>query len=284
MIGLKRFIRPGLVISVLGHVGILLLALILVAANALVSKPPDEPPPDAIPPDAMLVDVVPPNEAPRFEGTPSEIRTSGSDQAVNANRPSTAAQSPAHPAPQQPQQPQQRPNPEHNAQQPTARPKMAQTPEPSPTPAEDQQQQQDQEQPAEAAEQPSPSETFAQLALVGGQLGGGFEAPAIDAPKVAHDFTLAFRERVSSCSALPAGIGYGERVAVSLRVFLNPDGTLGPTPRPNRAIASAKEQALMQSSIEALQKCQPYTMLPPEKYKQWKTLDLVFTPLTIPGR
>ena len=35
----------------------------------------------------------------------------------------------------------------------------------------------------------------------------------------------------------------------------------------------------MQSAINALTKCQPYTMLPADKYKQWKTLDLVFYPL-----
>ena len=40
----------------------------------------------------------------------------------------------------------------------------------------------------------------------------------------------------------------------------------------------------MQSAIDALQKCQPYTMLPAEKYKQWKTLDLVFYPLNFLGR
>ena len=39
----------------------------------------------------------------------------------------------------------------------------------------------------------------------------------------------------------------------------------------------------MESAINALQKCQPYTMLPAAKYKQWKTLDLVFSPLNFGG-
>ena len=29
--------------------------------------------------------------------------------------------------------------------------------------------------------------------------------------------------------------------------------------------------------------CQPYTMLPAARYKQWKTLDLVFSPLNFGG-
>jgi hypothetical protein len=35
----------------------------------------------------------------------------------------------------------------------------------------------------------------------------------------------------------------------------------------------------MESAIEALETCQPLGMLPPEKYKQWKTMVLYVTPL-----
>jgi hypothetical protein len=33
-----------------------------------------------------------------------------------------------------------------------------------------------------------------------------------------------------------------------------------------------------------LQKCPPYTMLPADKYKLWKKLDLVFYPLNFFGQ
>jgi hypothetical protein len=39
----------------------------------------------------------------------------------------------------------------------------------------------------------------------------------------------------------------------------------------------------MQSAIAALQACQPYTMLPPQRYGEWKVLDLVFTPRDFVG-
>jgi hypothetical protein len=289
MIGLKRFIRPGLVVSVVGHVGALLLGLIFVGANSFEAMPPEW-----IPPDAMVVDVVPPDEAPRLEGTPSNLRSSGSEVPTKSDSASAAAPMVAAkpPAPSPPPQ-QQRPNPQRNAREATvptqpAQPETAhaetaqlemartETSEPPPAPP--------QPRAEETPDQPSTAEMLAQLALVGGPLGGGFAAPAIDTTKAAYDFTAPFRERVSSCSALPAGIETGEQISVTLRVFLNRDGTLAAPPQPAGPIASSKEQALVQSAINALQKCQPYTMLPAEKYKQWKTLDLVFFPLNFLGR
>jgi hypothetical protein len=137
---------------------------------------------------------------------------------------------------------------------------------------------------AETPDHPSAVEKLAQLALLGGPLGGGFEAPAIDAPTAAHDFTLAFRERVSACSALPANSSISDKTRISLHVVFNPDATLAAPPKLNGTIASEEERELMQSSINALEKCQPYIMLPADKYKVWKTMDLIFGPLSFPGR
>jgi hypothetical protein len=316
MIALKRFIRPGLAISVLGHLGIVVVGLLLVAANGLMPPPPE--PTAAMLPEATVVDIVPPDEAPRFEGTPSELKSSGSDSPLKSDT-ATAAPQPGAPKPtaqpqqQQPQQPQQTAkNPQPDARpakappvppvtahaetappdpaqtetaqpdtaQPdtahpdTAHPDTAQTSAPPPAPP----------QPEEAADQPDAAEMFAQLALAGGQLGGGFAAPAVDTNQAADDFTVTFRERVSFCSTLPAGIDRRDRIAVSLRVSFNPDGTLATPPRSLRPITSPKAQAVMESAISALQKCQPYTMLPAKRYKQWKTMDLVFYPMNFSGQ
>jgi hypothetical protein len=297
MIGLKRFIRPGLVVSVIGHVGALLLGLLFVGANSFESTPPD----------AMVVDIVLPNEAPRFEGTPSDLRSSGSESSSKSNSASAAAQPPPPPPrksatqlqQQQPQQPQQRPSPQRDASQAQAQPhsalpettqaemvhaekvqpeaqKQNQSSEPSPAPP--------QPHPEETPDQPGAAEMVAQFALVGGRLGGGFAAPPIDAAQAAYDFTAPFRERVSACSTRPAGIDASDDVSIRLRVSLNPDGTLASPPHLLQQTASWKQQALLQSITDALQKCQPYTMLPAEKYKQWKTLDLLVFPLNFLGR
>jgi hypothetical protein len=284
MIGLKCFIRPGLVVSVIGHVGALLLGLLLVGANSF----------ESVPPDAMVVDIVPPNKAPRFEGTPSNLRSSGSESSLKSNNANAAAQQPLpKTAVQSPQKSQQRVDPQRDARQAkappqtprpdTARPEAAQ-PETAeiqasePTP--------DQAQPhrEETPDQPGAAAMVAELALVGGRLGGGFQAPAVNAVRAAYDFTAAFRERVSSCSARPAGVDAGDNIKVALRVTFNPDATLASTPQLLEPIASGKEKALMQGAIDALQKCQPYTMLMVEKYRRWKTLDLTFYPLNFLGR
>jgi hypothetical protein len=290
MIGLKRFIRPAFIVSVIGHVGALLLGLLFVGANSLESMPPE----------AMVVDIVPPNEVPRLAGTPSDLRSSGSQSSSQSNSASAAAQQQPHkPATQSPQQSQQRSNPQRDASQAPAQPHAAppetaiahaetaraetvqpeaQKPSSEPQPAPPQ------PHPEETPDQPGAAEMLAQLALVGGRLGGGFAAPPIDAARAAYDFTTPFRERVSACSARPEGIDARDNVSIKLRVSLNRDGTLASPPQLLEPAASWKQQALMQSITDALQRCQPYTMLPAEKYKQWKTLDLMIFPLNLLGR
>ena len=62
----------------------------------------------------------------------------------------------------------------------------------------------------------------------------------------------------------------------------NRDGTVASPPRLLVPAPSAKQQALMESAADALERCQPFTMLPPEKYKQWKTMVFYVTPLLAP--
>jgi hypothetical protein len=301
MIGLKRLIPPGLVISAGAHVGVLVLGLFFVSASAIQSQQPA-----ATPTEAVLVDLVQPKEAPRLEGTPSDAATSGSKKASNSENPRSAQPQPPQPNPQPPQQPQQRASQQHDTRQ-AAAPAQSQMPlpqapqsetaqpektqpqtktvqQPQPEPAPQPTQPQSQPNPEEKPERPGASERFAALALLGGRLGGGFEAPAVDAPSIGHDFTVAFRERVSSCSALPAGINSNEQIRVSVLVFFKPDGTLAAAPQVSGNIASQKEQALAQSAVQALEKCQPYSMLPKDKYDEWRTLDLIFSPMNFSGR
>jgi hypothetical protein len=67
-------------------------------------------------------------------------------------------------------------------------------------------------------------------------------------------------------------------VKVKLRVFMTQDGKLAADPVLIEASASMKGPLLMQSAISALQACQPYAMLPLDRYGEWKVLDLSFTP------
>ncbi len=82
---------------------------------------------------------------------------------------------------------------------------------------------------------------------------------------------------------LPKEIEASDKVAIKLRVQMTPDGRLAADPLLIEASASMKGPLLMQSAISALQACQPYGMLPADKYDEWKVLDLSFTPQDFGG-
>ena len=43
-------------------------------------------------------------------------------------------------------------------------------------------------------------------------------------------------------------------------------------------MAATSHPLASQAAIDALKACQPYTMLPADRYGEWKVLDLDFTP------
>ena len=59
---------------------------------------------------------------------------------------------------------------------------------------------------------------------------------------------------------------------------MTPAGSLASEPVLIEASASLKAPLLMQSAIKALEACQPYAMLPADRYGEWKVIDLSFTP------
>jgi hypothetical protein len=62
------------------------------------------------------------------------------------------------------------------------------------------------------------------------------------------------------------------------------DGTLASQPQLLNTSLSPDAAFLMQSAVDVLQRCQPFTELPADKYGRWKTLDLVVTPRLLSGR
>jgi hypothetical protein len=121
------------------------------------------------------------------------------------------------------------------------------------------------------------------LGLPQSRPGDGFGAPASAKADIASDFVTEFRRHLRTCSKLPGSIVASDKIKIMLRVFMAPDGKLAAQPALIEASASAKGPALMQSAIGALQACQPYTMLPSDRYGEWKVLDLSFSPLDFSG-
>lgn len=102
--------------------------------------------------------------------------------------------------------------------------------------------------------------------------------PAVDQADVTGDVAAAFFSHLKTCATRPADLPPGVRVM--LRLYLKPDGTLATdvpaNPQPLKVSMGGGE--LFMSAVAALKKCQPYTMLPPDRYSEWRTLDLTFTP------
>ena len=120
-------------------------------------------------------------------------------------------------------------------------------------------------------------------AKAGDKPGDNFDAPAIENAEVASTVVAAFRRHLRTCSKLPATLKGSDDVKVKLRVFMGQDGKLAAEPVLIEASASMKGPLLMQSAIKALEACQPYAMLPIDRYGEWKVLDLSFTPQDFSG-
>jgi hypothetical protein len=250
---LRRYIGPGLVISVLVHLAPLLGGVILLSATAF--RPP--------PPEAMDVEVIQLKDAPGFgpmttastpangeapvtQAPPPKPRTERSTERPTERQESKTSAAQRLPAPEAPQAELARADPEKPNEPPEAQPAPPQPDEPT-------------------QEQPNFAEMVAEYTRQGGLFGGfGHEA--------GEDFTLPFRERLISCSKRPVGIDTGDKVIIRVRITFNQDGSLSSRPRLLVPAPSTKQRALMASVIDALESCQPFTMLPPDKYSQWKTL------------
>jgi hypothetical protein len=280
----KRFVHLGLVVSVVLHAG-LLLALLFVRSNGV----------QPVPPESITVEIVPSDEAPQpeteqVEGTPLDSTSRGSEASSDSKYGSASAAAPrpkfSEPSPQQAQAQSDRQGGSPPAAQPVAPPlgEGETPPLPSealvpPTPAA-----QSQAQPDAAADQSKISDMFAMpLALPGGRIGGGFDAPASNPAMAPHDDTAAFRARLGQCSRSEALYSMDGRTAILLRVSFKRDGTLAAPPELLRSSLSADAVALTKMALSALERCQPFTELPADKYRDWKTIDLVVTPRTLSG-
>jgi hypothetical protein len=297
----KLILRSGFAISFIGHMVILAIGLIFAGANPF----------DSMPADAITVEIVSPNEvgggadnsgtapagspetAPSSEPTAEPDATAPQPQATPSSTPQAATPSTPQPTPPSTAQstppstpkamPQATTPPDQRSTRQALAPTQAVPPpppslmpwfEPPPEPAP----------PAETHE-PNPADMFAMpLTMPDGRLGGSFDAAAIEKADISNDDMAAFHNHLKTCSKLPAGVSMTDNVKAVVRVFLKPDGTLAARPEAIRVDGvSIGGGELYQSIVAALRKCQPFTMLPPDKYDEWKVFDLSFTPQSFGG-
>ena len=70
---------------------------------------------------------------------------------------------------------------------------------------------------------------------------------------------------------------------VVLRIYLRRDGGLAGEPVLIEASASRDGPVLLKAAIRTLKECQPYGFLPADKYREWRVLDLSFSPREMAG-
>ena len=276
MVEPRRFIGSGITASALAHLSALALVLVFAEVHPLGS----------VTAEPIKVDLVAPSEVPPSakEEPPPEPQTAAADLPDLASKPEPL-HSPPPAAPQPASPPPPAAQPQKQAALPASRPDRQQAaapPQPQPQP----QPQAPATTSPPAYIPPEPDLSVKYNVLLGlppdlpaAQPGDSdFDAAVSKQADIVSSLVTEFRHHLKTCSKLPQPIQPSDTIKVKLRVFMTPDGTLAREPVLIEASASAKGPALMQGAISALQACQPYAMLPAERYGEWKVLDLSFSP------
>jgi len=280
-------IRTGVGASVLAHLLVLSMVFFLAEVHPF----------GAVTAEPIAVDIVTPEDVPAKEPdfripdplfgkseTPGSKATAKEPSAKDpAKEAATPAQQPAQPQPSQPQK---------DASQKQTASKTAEPKQAALQPAQPDQPQATQQQtplqtlspspvviPAPIPQAPDISEKYhVMLGLPPNTTDNVFDELATTKADLGKNIVTEFRRHLKSCSKLPSSISPTDTVTVTLRVFMEPDGKFAADPMLVAGTGSAKGPVLMQSVIKALQACQPYNMLPADRYAEWKVLDLNFTP------
>jgi outer membrane biosynthesis protein TonB len=286
------FIKWGIAASVLTHVIVVVAILFSTDVRRYQQSAPDEVAVDIIVPDEPEK----PAEPKSPEAKPSEPNAPDlklpepkvSERPSSGPEPTTGAKQTAVPLPSA-----------APAQEPPKPPAAPQEPSEPPQP---QPQQQARPQPQPAAPPPSPGYVPAQpdltvkygvmlglpdplppLAATGDKPEDGKEPGPSATTNLDANLVDPLRRHLRSCSRLPGSVSRSDNVMVKLRIVLTRDGRLATEPMLIAGTASTKALELKQGAVSALIACQPYSMLPADRYGEWKVLELSFTPQDFAG-
>jgi hypothetical protein len=93
----------------------------------------------------------------------------------------------------------------------------------------------------------------------------------------------ALLARLRQCWNPPVGATNSDNLFVVFRVLFKRDGSVMQTPVLVQAPPSQFGPALAESAKRALLQCQPYTMLKPEHYEEWRDMEIKFDPREMLG-
>ena len=277
----RQLIRSGVAASALVHVSVVALLVLSSEVHPL-GRVRTEP---------IAVEIVTPQEVPEQKpDTPEPPQVPQRDVSPPAK--------PANPAPAAPQAASAPPEPQAPPPKPQASPPERQAPPepqsaPSPPPPAGQHAASATPQVREPQAQSAPPDPDRQLGIdltlmYHEVFGWSEEAPSGPADSgdakasTAADLNASviaeLRRHLKTCSKLPPSIAPTDKVFIKLRMVMTTDGRLAREPLVVEGTANLKGLDLKQSAVAALQSCQPFTMLPKDRYREWKVIDLTFTP------
>ncbi len=103
-------------------------------------------------------------------------------------------------------------------------------------------------------------------------------APSGQAALLTQSELDALRARLAQLWSPPAGAKNPEELVVQIRMQLKPDGTLAAPPMVLTSGRSPLFVAARDSAVRAVFRGQPFDMLRPEHYEQWKDVEITFDP------
>jgi len=285
--------RVSLLASVIAHIAILLGALVSWGSPRTHDwKPP-----------SVEVDIVPEDEAPKVadlkgpipEPPKPEFPQQPPQQAPSSARPPTPPT--AAPAPSQQAQawPQPTPPQQAAAPAPQTQPSRIEAPPVAPPkplsegsgqPEHSESSEQSQSRLAldaktdPALEQAEAAARLAELIMVSPD-GKITRSTAPPSNELTPEEIAELKSRISKCWVSPATGAGADRTLVIIRVAFNPDGAVARDPELIQAPAVAAGPVVLRNAIQAVRQCGPYGFLPRQKYKDWRVLDLAFTPAGI---
>ena len=103
-------------------------------------------------------------------------------------------------------------------------------------------------------------------------------APSQTAVRMSQSELDALRARLAQLWNPPAGARNPQELVVQVRMQLKPDGTLAGAPMVVSTGQSPMYMAARDSAVRAVFRGQPFDMLRPENYEQWKDIEITFDP------
>jgi hypothetical protein len=313
---LRKIIRTDIAASAIAHLTLVALIIVISEVHPFHASPPESVSVSIVTPEQMkqeeakaeekakdeLKDELkqkPPEPIPDFKLPKLDFTDNDKDKPAAATKSAAKQQAAPSPSPSPSPAPQASPEPQRPAQQ-QQQPQQPPLPKPSeanaqPQPPPPQAMQQPEAAPPPAYQAPEPDVTVKYGVMLGlppelplelpkdAPKDDGGDAKDSIAAKLPAEIIAELRRHLRSCAKLPAGVAPTDNVNIKLRTVLATDGTLAREPILIEAPPSAKGVALVKSAISALQACQPYKMLPADKYGEWKVMDLPFSPRDFGG-